>query len=160
VELPVALQVLADFQGVQRRFEIKGRYREAVIVDDYAHHPSAIRMTLGAARQAFKGRIWCVFQPHLYSRTKHLLAEFASSFKDCDILVLADIYPARERDPGDISSSILAEAAGKYHSDVRYLGGFDTIEAHLRRKAVAGDLIITMGAGDIYRIGESLATAD
>jgi UDP-N-acetylmuramate--alanine ligase len=156
VDLGTTLRVLAGFCGVQRRFEIKGHYHGALIVDDYAHHPSAIQLTLRAARQVFKGRIWCVFQPHLYSRTKHLLAEFASAFTDADIFVLADIYPAREKDPGDISSAILAEKAAQYHPDVRYLGGFAEIEEHLRRNISAGDLVITMGAGDIYRMGESL----
>ncbi|HBF37539.1 MAG TPA: UDP-N-acetylmuramate--L-alanine ligase [Firmicutes bacterium] len=156
IDVDCALKTLSSFTGVQRRFEMKGEYQGALIVDDYAHHPSAIRTTLAAARQVFKGRIWCVFQPHLFSRTKFLLQEFASSFGDADICVLADIYPAREIDPGDISSKDLAAVAKKHHQDVRYLGGFDKIYEHLCQNVQPGDLVITMGAGDVWKIGERL----
>lgn len=147
---------LAEFTGVKRRFQIKGDFHGAVVVDDYAHHPGAVKATLATARQAFKGRIWCLFQPHLYSRTKFLLDEFAKSFNDADILVLADIYPAREVDPGDISSRDLADKAQLFHPDVRYLGSFDSIVNHLERHVRRGDLIITMGAGNIFEVGERL----
>lgn len=147
---------LAEFTGVRRRFQIKGDFHGAVVVDDYAHHPGAVKATLATARQAFKGRIWCLFQPHLYSRTKFLLDEFAKSFNDADILVLADIYPAREVDPGDISSRDLADKTQRFHPDVRYLGSFDSIVNHLERHVRRGDLIITMGAGNIFEVGERL----
>jgi UDP-N-acetylmuramate--alanine ligase len=156
VDLSSALKTLNKFTGVQRRFEKKGEYQGTLIVDDYAHHPSAVRSTLAAARQFFKGRIWCVFQPHLYSRTKFLLSEFARSFQDADICIFADIYPAREVDPGDISSNDLAKATQKYHRDVRYLGSFEKIFEHLCKNVRPGDLVITMGAGDVWKIGERL----
>ncbi len=156
VDVHSALKTLSGFTGVRRRFEVKGDYQGVLIVDDYAHHPSAVRTTLAAARQFFKGRIWCVFQPHLFSRTKYLLPEFASSFGDADICVLADIYPAREIDPGDISSKDLAAAAQKHHHDVRYFGSFERIFEHLCQNVKPGDLVITMGAGDIWKIGERL----
>jgi UDP-N-acetylmuramate--alanine ligase len=156
VSLGSAFQTLAEFTGVQRRFEMKGEYHGALIVDDYAHHPSAVRSTLAAARQFFKGRIWCVFQPHLFSRTKFLLDKFAHSFGDADICILADIYPAREIDPGDISSNDLAVAAKKQHHDIRYLGNFERIFEHLCQNVQPGDLVITMGAGDVWKIGERL----
>jgi UDP-N-acetylmuramate--alanine ligase len=156
IDLGTALRTLAEFTGVQRRFEMKGEYKGAIIVDDYAHHPSAVRSTLAAARQFFKGRIWCVFQPHLFSRTKFLLAEFAKSFGDADICLLADIYPARESDPGDISSKDLARAAAEYHQDVRYLGSFERIFEYLCDNIQPGDLVITMGAGDVWKISENL----
>jgi UDP-N-acetylmuramate--alanine ligase len=156
IDSKVILDALAEFTGVKRRFEIKGEYHGAMVVDDYAHHPGAVRVTLATARQSFKGRIWCVFQPHLYSRTRFLMDEFAKSFNDADILVLADIYPAREIDPGDISSRDLAAKAGRSHPDVRYLGDFDTIVEHLTRHVRKDDLVITMGAGNIYQIGERL----
>ena len=159
VENVKTIEALAEFTGVKRRFEIKGDFHGALIVDDYAHHPGAVRATLATARQAFKGRIWCLFQPHLYSRTKCLLDEFAKSFSDADILVLADIYPAREVDPGDISSRNLAEKARRFHTDVRYLGDFDSIVDHLARHVRRGDLIITMGAGNIVEVGERLLTS-
>lgn len=156
VENDKTIEALAEFTGVKRRFEIKGNFHGAIVVDDYAHHPGAIKATLASARQAFKGRVWCLFQPHLYSRTKFLIDEFAKSFNDADILVLADIYPAREVDPGDISSRHLAEKARHYHTDVRYLGDFESISNHLTRHIRQGDLIITMGAGNIFEVGERL----
>jgi UDP-N-acetylmuramate--alanine ligase len=156
VDLSSVLKTLADFSGVQRRFEIKGQYKEALVVDDYAHHPSAVKSTLAAAREFFKGRIWCVFQPHLFSRTKFLLSEFAQAFENADICVLADIYPAREVDLGEISSNDLAKAAQNHHRDIRYLGSFDNIFEHLRENILPGDLVITMGAGDVWKIGEKL----
>jgi len=156
VEPDYAVNVLKEFAGVKKRFEIKGDYRGVTIVDDYAHHPAAIRMTLAAARQFFKGRIWCAFQPHLFSRTKYLLPEFAKSFNDADILVLADIYPAREVDAKEVSSFDLARETSQYHPDVRYLGDFERIFEHLRTKLQPGDLLITMGAGNIWKVGEWL----
>lgn len=152
------IAALAEFTGVKRRFEIKGEFHGAVIVDDYAHHPKAVKATLATARQAFKGRIWCVFQPHLYSRTKYLLDEFTKAFVNADTLVLADIYAAREVDPGDVSSQDLAAKTQHFHPDVRYLGDFDSIVDHLSRHVRRGDLVITMGAGNIFEVGESLLT--
>ncbi|HHU82708.1 MAG TPA: UDP-N-acetylmuramate--L-alanine ligase [Firmicutes bacterium] len=154
VEVEEALAILEEFQGVKRRFEIKGEVGKILVVDDYAHHPVAIAKALRAARSHFPGRIWCVFQPHLFSRTRCLLTEFAHAFNAADILVLADIYPAREKDPGDISSRILAAEAGKHHGDVRYLGDMASIKEHLLQETLPGDLIITMGAGDIWKVGE------
>jgi UDP-N-acetylmuramate--alanine ligase len=156
IDLGTVFTALADFTGVQHRFELKGDWHGALIVDDYAHHPSAIRNTLAAARHFFQGRIWCVFQPHLFSRTKFLLHEFAQAFQDADICVLADIFPAREVDPGDIASTDLKREAAKFHSDVRYFGGFDKILEHLKLNVQPGDLVITMGAGDVWKVGESL----
>jgi UDP-N-acetylmuramate--alanine ligase len=156
VGLDSALKTLGSFSGVHRRFERVGEYRGTLVVDDYAHHPAAVRTTLAAARQGFKGKIWCVFQPHLYSRTRYLLDEFAKSFTDADELVLADIYAAREKDPGDISSADLAKAVGKYQPNVKYLGQFDRILNYLTDSVQPGDLVITMGAGDVWKIGEQL----
>lgn len=156
VDLNRALETLANFTGVKKRFEIKGDYHGTLIVDDYAHHPAAVKMTLAAARQVFKGRIWCAFQPHLYSRTKHLLKEFAQSFEDADIVVLADIFAAREIDPKDISSADLAREASLYHRNIRYLGDFEIIYQHLQENLQPGDLLITMGAGNIWKVGEKL----
>ncbi len=157
VPLSKSLATLAAFTGVQHRFELKGEFNDALIVDDYAHHPGAIRSTLAAAREFFKGRIWCAFQPHLFSRTKYLLDEFARSFNDADILVLADIYAAREKNTGEVSSLQLSSEAQKHHRDVRYLGDFNRIYEHLSQNLHSGDLLITMGAGDIWKVGERLA---
>lgn len=156
VGLPIILKTLANFKGVKKRFELKGYYQGAIIVDDYAHHPAAIRQALSAARQGFEGRIWCAFQPHLFSRTKFLLTEFAQAFGDADILLLADIFAAREVDCHEISSADLAREAGRFHRDVRYLGSFGLIYEHLRTHLQPGDLLLTMGAGDIWKVGERL----
>ncbi len=156
VNLKTALKTVAEFTGVRRRFEIKGYYNQALVIDDYAHHPEAVKKTLAAAREAPFGRTICVFQPHLYSRTKHLKEEFAQSFNGADILILADIYAAREKDPGDISSKILAELTSTYHQDVRYLGEFDLIIDKLKEELRPNDLLITMGAGNIFKVGEQL----
>jgi len=161
VGVPVsdALVFLQEFTGVRRRFEVKGEAGGVIVVDDYAHHPRAVKNILKAAREQFSGRIWCVFQPHLYSRTKYLFDDFAQAFRNADILVLADIYAARETDPGDISSRLLAEETKKYHSDVRYIGGLEQIKEHLLTATRPGDLVITMGAGDVYKVGEDFLEA-
>ncbi|MCL6589864.1 MAG: UDP-N-acetylmuramate--L-alanine ligase [Firmicutes bacterium] len=156
VSLPQALKSISDFTGVGRRFEFKGVYKGAVIVDDYAHHPGAIRSTLAAARQVFQGRIFCVFQPHLFSRTKYLLQDFAQSFTDSDILILADIYAAREVNFGEISSLDLYKITNRFHPNAHFLGDFNQITAYLLQNLQPGDLLITMGAGDIWKVGERL----
>lgn len=152
-------EILTNFTGVRRRFELKGEADGILVVDDYAHHPAAIATTLATARHHFDGRIWCVFQPHTFSRTKFLFDEFAKAFGDADIVILDDIYSAREIDPGDVSSYLLAEKTQGYHSDVRYIPGQVAITEHLVEKARPGDLILTMGAGDIWRVGESFLQA-
>jgi len=154
VPVSQVLKYITEFYGVKRRFQIKGERGGILVVDDYAHHPSAITTTLQTARAHFSGRIWCVFQPHLYSRTKHLMSEFAKAFNSSDIVVLADIFAAREKAPGDVSSQILATEISKYHPDVRYLGAMTRIKEHLLKQARPGDLVITMGAGDIWKVGE------
>ena len=106
-------------------------------------------------KQSSAGRVWCVFQPHLYSRTKHLFSDFTQAFNDADILLLADIYAAREVDPGDISSRQLAEATGEHHPDVRYVGDLTALKELLLQETRPGDLVLTMGAGDIYKVGEA-----
>lgn len=159
VPLTNCLDSLREFTGVRRRFEIKGEADGVVVIDDYAHHPVAIRHTLAAVKKQYDGRVWCVFQPHLYSRTKHLFSEFSHAFGNADVLVLADIYAAREADPGDISSQLLAAETGKYHRDVRYIGSLAAIKDHLLTETRPGDLVITMGAGDIFKVGEAYLRA-
>ncbi|HHT49442.1 MAG TPA: UDP-N-acetylmuramate--L-alanine ligase [Firmicutes bacterium] len=156
VELADCLKYLQAFTGVRRRFEVKGKAGGVVVIDDYAHHPVAIRNTLATVKKQYSaGRVWCVFQPHLYSRTKHLFSDFTQAFNDADILLLADIYAAREVDPGDISSRQLAEATGEHHPDVRYVGDLTALKELLLQETRPGDLVLTMGAGDIYKVGEA-----
>lgn len=156
--LPISkvVEPLKTFRGVHRRFEVKGQGGGVVVVDDYAHHPSAIRTTLRTAREHFRGRIWCVFQPHLYSRTRHLMSDFAQSFGDADNVVFTDIYAAREADPGDVSSAILSEETRKHHGNVRFMGSLSDVASSLPPLLRPGDLVITMGAGDITNLGERL----
>ncbi|NLC69044.1 MAG: UDP-N-acetylmuramate--L-alanine ligase [Clostridiaceae bacterium] len=147
---------LLKFRAPHRRFELKGIMNNIKIVDDYAHHPSEIKATLRAARHNSRSRIWCIFQPHTYSRTKALLEDFASAFADADIVILADIYAARETDNNEINSEILAEKINAHGKKAIYMAGFDDIAHYVENNARPGDMIITMGAGDIYKVGEIL----
>jgi UDP-N-acetylmuramate--alanine ligase len=154
-----AMGFLARFQGVWRRMERKGEMDSgAVVYDDYAHHPTEIRAALHGFRAQYpRGRLRIVFQPHLYSRTKLLLNDFARSFGDADEVVVAPIYAAREMPDPEVSSEKLAEAIGMEHKSVRRGGGFNAIENYFRTTAQKGDVIVVMGAGDVYKVGEALA---
>ena len=147
---------LASFHGTNRRFEYKGKMGEVTVVDDYAHHPTEIRATLRTAAKYPHHRIWCVFQPHTYTRTKALLHEFAEALTLADHVVLADIYAARELDIYGISSRDLQDEIRKLGTDCDYFPSFPEIEDFLRAHCEPGDLLITMGAGNVVRIGEDL----
>ena len=146
---------LESFQGTWRRFEYKGKTKNgADVYDDYAHHPTAIEKTLEEVRKRTKGRLFVAFHPHLYSRTHDLFIDFAQAFHDADMVYIAPIYPAREVDDGRVSSEKLAEAITK--NGVEAVGAsFAEIESALA-KATEGDVIITMGAGDIYKVSNAL----
>lgn len=156
VPLNVIQESLSRFAGTKRRFEYKGTIAGVTVIDDYAHHPSEVRATLEAAVNYPHSRIWCVFQPHTYSRTRSFLNEFASSLSLADKIVLTDIYAARESDPGDISSRDLEAALQKMGKDVIYLSSFDEVQNYLLENCTNGDLLITMGAGDVVTIGNAL----
>ena len=147
---------LLAFEGTDRRFEYKGTFQGVTVIDDYAHHPTEIAATLTAARNYPHHTIWCVFQPHTYTRTKALLPEFARALKLADKVVLADIYAARETDTLGISSRTLQEALQKEGAEAYYFPSFEQIENFLKKNCVHGDLLITMGAGDVVNIGENL----
>ena len=147
---------LLAFEGTDRRFEYKGTFQGVTVIDDYAHHPTEIAATLTAARNYPHRTIWCVFQPHTYTRTKALLPEFARALKLADKVVLADIYAARETDTLGISSRTLQEALQKEGAEAYYFPSFEQIENFLKKNCVHGDLLITMGAGDVVNIGENL----
>ena len=147
---------LSDFAGTERRFEFKGTFNGVTVIDDYAHHPTEIAATLAAAKKYPHKHLWCVFQPHTYTRTKALLKDFASALSDAENIVLADIYAAREQDPGDISSKTLQEELAKLGKKAYYFPNFDEIENFLQEKCIDGDMLITMGAGNVVNIGESL----
>lgn len=147
---------LLEFTGTERRFQKKGEICGVTVIDDYAHHPTEIAATLSTARKCAKGTIWCVFQPHTYSRTLALRKEFTEALKGADKVVLAKIYAAREADTGEISSADLCEDLKKEGIEAYCFPTFDEIENFLLKSLTTGDLLITMGAGDIVKVGEHL----
>lgn len=148
---------LAQYRGVVRRFEIKGEAQGVLVVDDYAHHPTEVEATLQAAARGWPDRrIVAVFQPHLYSRTRDLAHEFARAFYDANVLVLTDIFPAREKPIEGISGLMIADLARQYgHRDIHYVADKTELPSALAEISQPGDLVITMGAGDIWRHGQA-----
>ncbi len=147
---------LSSFTGTDRRFEYKGDFNGVTIVDDYAHHPTEIKATLKAAKHYPHKNVWCVFQPHTYTRTKAFFHEFAEALSHADHVVLADIFAARETETLGMTSEGLAAEIKKLGTDAYYLPDFASIEAFLKEHCTPGDLLITMGAGDVVTIGEDL----
>ena len=147
---------LEEFKGTGRRFELKGEINGITIIDDYAHHPTEIKATLKAAKKLQNKRVVVVFQPHTYSRTKALLSEFAESLSLADEVILADIYAARETDTLGISSADLKEKVSAYNVPCTYIPSFEDIKKYILENCFNGDLLITMGAGDVVKIGDEL----
>lgn len=145
-----------SFTGTDRRFQYKGKVGEVTVIDDYAHHPTEITATLNAARNYPHKTTWCVFQPHTYTRTKALLGDFAKALTLADKVVLVDIYAAREKNTVGISSRDLEAEIKKLGTECYYFPTFDEIENFLLEKCEPNDLLITMGAGDVVKIGENL----
>lgn len=158
IPLDSAILALSTFSGAKRRFEFKGDANGILIYDDYAHHPSEIKATLKAAKSKKKNKVWCVFQPHTYSRTKALLTEFSEAFYDADNVIVTDIYAAREKDNGEISSKDLVEKISSTSKNAIYIKDFENIVNYLKENATKDDLIFTIGAGNVYKIGEELLT--
>ena len=156
LSIDITKRGLLSFTGTDRRFEYKGEFNGVTVIDDYAHHPTEITATLTAAQKYPHKHLWCVFQPHTYSRTRALLKEFAAALSNAENIVLADIYAAREQDPGDISSKTLQDELAKLGKKAYYFPSFEEIEKFLQEKCIDGDLLITMGAGNVVTIGESL----
>ncbi len=155
INLMEAGKTLAQFRGVERRFEVKGEATGVMVIDDYAHHPTEIKATLAAARERYpERRVWAIFQPHTYSRTKALWSEFATSFGDADQVVVTDIYPARESDDLGVNAQELVAAMS--HPGVHYAGTLPNVVTMLCQQLRGGDLLITLGAGDIYQAGEEV----
>ncbi len=145
---------LLGFKGVSRRFEIKGTKKGVMVVDDYAHHPTEIEATLKGARSGWRKRIVCVFQPHLYSRTRDFCKEFGRSFFDSDILIVTDVYPAREDPIPKVSGELIYLAAKEYgHKNAFYVPQKEKVAPFLQKIVKENDMVITMGAGDIHKIG-------
>ena len=156
VEPEEAAKGIETFRGTRRRFERKGTINGAVVIDDYAHHPTEIQATLKAAASLPHNQLWCVFQPHTYTRTKTLWADFVNSFDSVDELIVADIYAAREQFDGVTRSADLAAEIAARGVSARYIPSFDEIETYLRENVKPGDLVFTMGAGDVVEIGEHI----
>lgn len=149
---------IKKFKGIHRRFDILGQVKACRIIDDYAHHPAEIVATLEAAKNYPHNRIWAVFQPHTYTRTKALLDDFAASFTQADYVIITDIYAAREPDTGEVSSQALVERIKAYNSrsQVSYMEDFEMIAKFIYNNMEEGDMVLTMGAGDVYRIGQMI----
>ena len=162
--LAVCMQIPEDtiakglhaFTGTDRRFQYKGTFHGATVIDDYAHHPTEIRAALQTAANYPHQRVICIFQPHTYTRTKEFLDEFADALSAADIVVLADIYAARETYDPDISSADILSRLEKLGTESYYFKTFEDIQKFISEKSMNGDLLITMGAGDILKVGENL----
>jgi UDP-N-acetylmuramate--alanine ligase len=155
VPTEAALAALADYRGSARRFEWKGEGRGVTVIDDYAHHPTEVVATLAAARQRYPDRrIWAVFQPHTYSRTRHMLYQMGESFAAADEVIVLDIYAAREVDDGSVTAAELV--ATSPHPSIRHIRAIADAAAYLADHAASGDIVLTLGAGDGNQVGERL----
>jgi len=159
VSWPLIRAALREFRGADRRLQQRGQAGDIRILDDYAHHPTEIRATLRAARERYSPRrLWCVFQPHQHSRTRFLLADFAVSLDDADEVLVPDIYFVRdsERDRESVSAADLVTRIRQRGGAASYVARFEEIGARLAREARPGDLVLTMGAGDIWKVADDL----
>lgn len=146
---------IEKFTGVFRRWEVKAEINGIMVVDDYAHHPTEIAVTLAGVKSGWRRRVVCVFQPHLYSRTRDFYEDFGRSFFNADVLVLTDVYPAREEPIQGITGELIANTAKEFgHKNVHYVPDKKNIPDFLMKMKKRGDIIITMGAGDIWKYGE------
>ncbi len=155
----IIASTLKDYSGTNRRFDFHGTTDKGVkVIDDYAHHPTEIKATLAAARNVKHNKLWLIFQPHTYTRTKALFNEFVDAFGDADVVVLTDIYAAREKDIYNISSYKLMNAMKLKHPDkpVYYVKDFEDIVKYINKFADKDDIVMTMGAGDVYKVGDML----
>ena len=153
VAVPAALAALASYRGTARRFEWKGEAGGVTVIDDYAHHPTEIQATLTAARNRYPDRrIWAVFQPHTFSRTRHMLYRMGESFEQADEVVVTDIYAAREVDDGSVSAQELVAASP--HPAIHHIGALEAAVDYLTAHVQPGDVLITLGAGDGNLVGE------
>ncbi len=151
------LKLLPDFAGVDRRLTLKAQVRRITVLDDYAHHPTEIRASLAAMRERYRpSRIWCVFQPHQYSRTRFLLDDFSESFKLADVTIVPEIYFVRDSEAAkkEVNARILVERMQGNGTEAVFIDGFDSICDYLKKHVAPGDLVVTMGAGDIWKVAD------
>jgi UDP-N-acetylmuramate--alanine ligase len=159
LDLPVDAirEGLAQFSGVERRFQIRGETGGVIVVDDYGHHPTEIMATLAGAKEGWGRRLVVVFQPHRYTRTRDLFAEFCTAFYQADVLVVTDIYPAGEPPIEGVSGRALAAAIREHgHRDATYVEGRDAVIERVAKAVRPGDMVITLGAGDVWKVGPAL----
>ena len=153
------VEALAGFQNADRRFQIRGEKNGVLVVDDYGHHPTEIISTLSAARQGCDRRIVAVFQPHRYSRLRALEEEFSRAFNDADVLITLPVYAAGEEAIAGVDAESLVERIKlSGHRDVEYVEDFDVALRLLNDRIKDGDLVLTLGAGDVWKIGEAFLT--
>ena len=150
------VSALSDFAGASRRFEYKGTLNGANVYDDYAHHPTEILATIKSALSVPHNKLWVIFQPHTYTRTYSLFEEFKNTFANVDELILTDIYAAREKDTGIVSSQQLAIAINEVSNNCTYISSFDKIEEYLNKNVKSNDIVLTIGAGDITNLSHLL----
>jgi UDP-N-acetylmuramate--alanine ligase len=149
------LKLLPDFDGVDRRLTLKGKLSEITVLDDYAHHPTEIKASLSAMRQRYQPkRIWCIFQPHQYSRTRFLLDDFAESFKLADVTIVPEIYFVRDSEAArkEVNAQVLVEKMRANGTEAIFIDDFGRICNYLKKNVTSGDLVVTMGAGDIWKV--------
>lgn len=156
IEERAVVKGLKMFGGTHRRFELKGKFNGVTLIDDYAHHPTEIKSTLSAAKAHDVNKVWVVFQPHTYTRTKSLLTEFSEAFDAADKIAIVDIYAAREVDNGEIHSKTLVDNIKLRGKDAIYLESFEKAKKYFIDNCKPGDMLITMGAGDVYKIGDDI----
>jgi len=156
IEKDIIFKSLEDFKGVYRRFDIKGEYNNVLVIDDYAHHPTEIKATLAAATN-YKRRIVAAFQPHTFTRTKALYQEFAKSFDEADVVIITDIYPAREKPIEGVTGRLIVdELIALGHKNVLYIPKIDDLKREIKNILKDGDIFITIGAGNICDVAELL----
>jgi UDP-N-acetylmuramate--alanine ligase len=157
IEPDTIREALAEFSGVDRRYQLRGRERGVTVVDDYGHHPTEIRATLSAARLGGYRRIHVLFQPHRYTRTEQLMDEFARSFHEADTVFVLDIYAASEKPIEGITSAALVERIRAFgHRGAEYAGTMEKAVESVRGPLGEGDLVLTLGAGNIWQAGDML----
>ena len=157
IDLDIVKRVFSEFSGAKRRFEIKGHKNGIMVIDDYGHHPTEVKATLAGLRSYFPDqKVWCVFQPHQYSRTKFLLSDFAKSFSDANKVIIPDIYAVRDTDEDkkSVSSQILVDEINKVTKNAKYIADFESVTSFLKDNVKSGEVIITIGAGPVFMIGE------
>src|SRR5437870_4966930 len=153
-------EALEGFSGIHRRFEIKGEPQGILVIDDYGHHPAEIQATIGAIRDSWKRPLIVIFQPHRFSRTRDLFDEFLTAFEGADRLILTDIYAAGEDPMEGVSSEALYQAIKrKEHNEVQFIPDKDQLVKQLAGKLNPGDIALTLGAGDIYKVGDAIVEA-